>query len=128
MESLRKRMAELGIREEDLQEQFLRGTGKGGQKRNKTSACVRLIHRPSGIEVKCERERSQWRNRQVAREMLCDQVEEQRLAKKRSARSQAEKRRRQRRGRPAGVKRKMISNRYHNSRKKQLRRKPSAND
>jgi len=121
-------MAELGIREEDLQEQFLRGTGKGGQKRNKTSACVRLIHRPSGVEVKCERERSQWRNRQVAREMLCDQIEEQRLSRKQSARSQAEKLRRQRRRRPAGVKRKMISDRYHNSRKKKLRRKPSAND
>jgi len=121
-------MAELGIREEDVVEHFLRGSGKGGQKRNKTSACVRLVHRPTGIEVKCQRERSQWRNRQVAREMLCDRVAAKRDESRLMQRNESERRRRQRRKRPAGVKRKMISDRYHNSRKKKMRRKPGLED
>lgn len=121
-------MAKLGIREEDLEESFQRGAGSGGQKRNKTSVCVRLVHRPTGIEVKCDAERSQWRNRSRAREWLCDRIEAHRTGKKQAQRSKAEKRRRQNRKRPEGVKRKMIANRYHKSRKKSLRKKPSQND
>ena len=69
-------MRRLGIREEDLDEQFVRGSGAGGQNRNKTSTRVRLFHRPSGIEVSYERERSQALNRFFARRLLCARLRE----------------------------------------------------
>jgi protein subunit release factor B len=69
---LRERMESLGIREEDLEEQFVRSSGKGGQHVNKTSTCVYLKHRPSGIEVKYMRERSQSLNRFLARRELLE--------------------------------------------------------
>ena len=64
-DSLAARMRHLRIHEEDLQEDFVRGTGPGGQKINKTSSTVVLRHLPTGIEVRCQRERSQAQNRQV---------------------------------------------------------------
>ena len=74
-EALRQRMVELEIREEDLDEKFIRGHGRGGQKQNKTSSCVYLKHRPSGVEVKCQRERFREINRFLARRELCDRYE-----------------------------------------------------
>ncbi len=71
---LRERMAALGIREEDLEERFVRSSGKGGQHVNKTSTCVYLKHLPSGIEVKCMEERSQSLNRFLARRELVEKV------------------------------------------------------
>ena len=68
-------MESLGIREEDLEEQFIRSSGKGGQHVNKTSTCVYLKHKPSGIEVKCMRERSQSLNRFFARRELLEKFE-----------------------------------------------------
>jgi protein subunit release factor B len=73
---LLKRMAELGLKEEDLTEQFIRGSGPGGQKRNKTSSSVLLLHAPTGIAVRAQRERSQSVNRFLARRELCDRLEE----------------------------------------------------
>ncbi len=70
-----ERMERLGVREQDLTEKFIRGTGPGGQKTNKTSICVYLRHEPTGIEVRCARERSQSTNRFLARRLLCDQLE-----------------------------------------------------
>ncbi|HWI40280.1 MAG TPA: peptide chain release factor-like protein [Verrucomicrobiae bacterium] len=67
-------MAALGIREEDLEETFIRSSGSGGQHVNKTSTCVRLLHRPSGIEVKCMKERSQALNRFLARRELVERL------------------------------------------------------
>ena len=52
-DALGKRMRKLGIREEDLEETFVRGTGAGGQKINKTSSTVVLVHVPTGLEVRC---------------------------------------------------------------------------
>lgn len=71
---LRRRMAALGIREEDLEEQFVRSSGKGGQHVNKSSTCVQLRHRPTGIEVKCMEGRSQSLNRFFARRLLLDRI------------------------------------------------------
>src|SRR5271155_2289256 len=60
------RLAELGVRPEEVEERFVRGSGPGGQKINKTSSTVWLRHRPTGAEVRCQRERSQAANRQTA--------------------------------------------------------------
>ncbi|HLO24553.1 MAG TPA: peptide chain release factor-like protein [Geobacteraceae bacterium] len=72
---LRKRMEALGIREEDLEEKFVRSSGKGGQHVNKSSTCVWLKHLPTGIEVKCMEERSQSLNRFLARRELAERIE-----------------------------------------------------
>ncbi len=71
---LAARMAELGVREEELEEQFVRSSGKGGQHVNKSSTCVVLRHRPTGLEVKCMRERSQSVNRFLARRELLEKI------------------------------------------------------
>jgi peptide chain release factor len=71
---LRERMAALGVREEDLEESFIRSSGKGGQHVNKTSTCVRIRHLPTGIEVKCMEDRSQSLNRFLARRELLEKV------------------------------------------------------
>ena len=71
---LRERMEALGVREEDIEEKFIRSSGSGGQKVNKTSTCVYLRHIPTGIEVKCMKERSQSLNRFLARRELVEKI------------------------------------------------------
>jgi protein subunit release factor B len=61
-----EKLAALGVRLDDVEERFIRGTGPGGQKINKTSSTVWLRHGPTGVEVRCQRERSQGANREVA--------------------------------------------------------------
>ncbi len=102
---LRRRMEALGVREEDLEERFVRSSGKGGQHVNKSSTCVQLLHRPSGIEVKCMAERSQSLNRFFARRLLLERIEEARGVKTAKA-DAVERLRRQkaRRGRKAAWK------------------------
>ncbi len=72
---LHLKMAELGVREEDLAETFVRSSGNGGQHVNKTSSCVQLKHKPTGIQVTCMRERSQSVNRFLARRELLERIE-----------------------------------------------------
>jgi protein subunit release factor B len=72
---LRLKMAELGVREEELEETFVRSSGNGGQHVNKTSTCVQLRHKPSGISVSASRERSQSVNRFLARRELLERIE-----------------------------------------------------
>ncbi|MDB6139422.1 MAG: prfB 1, partial [Verrucomicrobiaceae bacterium] len=97
---LARQMARLDIREEDLVETFVRGTGPGGQKINKTSSTVQLRHAPSGIEIRCQRERQQSANRYWARWELCQQVEQKASAAKLEVQNEKEKKRRQTRKRP----------------------------
>ncbi len=75
LRELAERMAALGIRECDLDESFVRGSGKGGQKVNKTNNCVCLVHLPTGIVIKCHRERERETNRFLARRALCDEMD-----------------------------------------------------
>ncbi len=75
LNELAERMRALGLRDADLEEKFTRGGGKGGQKVNKTNNCVCLTHVPSGIVVKCHREREREINRFLARRALCDELE-----------------------------------------------------
>ena len=72
---LKERMEALGIHEKDIEEKFIRSSGSGGQKVNKTSTCVYLKHIPTGIEVKCMRERNQSLNRFLARRELVTRIE-----------------------------------------------------
>ena len=72
---LRQKMAEMGVREEDLEESFVRSSGNGGQHVNKTSSCVQLKHKPTGLTATCMRERSQSVNRFLARRELLERIE-----------------------------------------------------
>jgi protein subunit release factor B len=76
--ALEARLRALDIREEDLEETFMRSSGPGGQHVNKTSTCVRLVHRPTGLGVKVQTSRSQGLNRFMARRQLADRIEQQR--------------------------------------------------
>ncbi len=79
LRELTERMQALGISPADLQEHFVRGSGKGGQKVNKTNNCVCLTYVPDGIVVKCHREREREVNRYLARRALCDELEHRRF-------------------------------------------------
>ena len=72
---LAQRMAALGVREADIEETFVRSGGHGGQNVNKTSTCVMLLHRPTGLQVKCSATRQQGLNRFLARRLLLDKIE-----------------------------------------------------
>ena len=72
---LKERMDALGIQEKDIEEKFIRSSGRGGQKVNKTSTCVYLKHFPTGIEIKYMKERNQSLNRFLARRELVKRIE-----------------------------------------------------
>lgn len=72
---LREKMEELGIFEKDIEEKFIRSSGHGGQNVNKTSTCVYLKHIPTGIEIKCMKDRNQSINRFIARRELIKRIE-----------------------------------------------------
>lgn len=119
--ALIRQMEALKIQEADLKERFIRGSGSGGQKINKTSSCVYLMHVPSGIEVKCQQARSQSLNRFLARRELCEQLRE-RIEGEKSKRQQArEKVRRQKRRRSRRQKARMLDEKRKQGEKKALR-------
>jgi peptide chain release factor len=123
-DQLAARMLKLGIREADLVERFIKGSGKGGQKINKTSSCVYLLHRPSGIEIKCQYERSQALNRFLARRELCDRLEQRVLGAQSARRQEIERIRRQKRRRSRRQKQRMLEAKHRHSEKKSMRRAP----
>jgi len=121
-QALRERMARLGIVEADLVEQFIKGSGAGGQKINKTSSCVCLRHRPSGIEVRCQRERSQALNRFLARRLLCDAWEARQRGAAGARQQAIEKLRRQKRRRSRRQRQRMLADKRRQGAKKAARR------
>jgi len=120
-DELERRMHALGVHEEDLIEKFVLGSGRGGQKINKTSSCVYLKHLPTGIEVKCQAGRSRALNRYYARKELCQRLEE-KEGKIQSERQQLrEKIRRQKRRRSRRSQEKILADKKRHAEKKALR-------
>ena len=117
-----QRMVALGVREADIDETFVRSGGHGGQNVNKTSTCVMLLHRPTGLQVKCQSSRQQGLNRFLARRLLLDKIEARQKGFVAAKRDQAEKIRRQKRRRSRRAKAKMLDNKSHHAAKKESRR------
>ncbi|MBC7349311.1 MAG: peptide chain release factor-like protein [Candidatus Aminicenantes bacterium] len=119
---LLERMTRLGIKESDLEEKFIRSQGKGGQKVNKSATCVYLKHLPTGIEVKCQQERSQAINRFLARRILVEKLEAQVQGKETEEQQRIEKIRRQKRKRSKRAKEKMLAEKKRRSLLKEMRK------
>jgi protein subunit release factor B len=118
---LSEKMFKLGIREKDILEKFIRSSGPGGQNVNKTSTCVYLKHLPTGIEVKCQKERLQSLNRYLARRLLVEKIENIVLGRLSQEQQRIEKIRRQKRKRSKRAKLKILEEKHRHSQKKRLR-------
>lgn len=115
------RLAALGWQSSEVKERFVLGSGRGGQKIQKTSSCVWLRHVPTGIEVRCQKERSQAANRIEAWQELCSKLQER--ARSEAARLQDERERTARRQRQKSPRQKarMVDSKKHRSGIKQTR-------
>ena len=120
---LKERMVQMGILEKDLEESFVQSAGPGGQNVNKVSSCVLLRHLPTGIQVKCQKERSQGMNRYHARWMLLNKVSQARYEDNLRTIQAKEKKRRQNRKRTLKQKDAMLEEKKRVANKKILRQK-----
>ena len=120
---LEEKMHSLGIRASDFEEHFIRSGGHGGQNVNKVSTCVVLKHLPTGLEVRCQRERSQSLNRFFARRLLVEKIEALHEGRESEKRKAIQKLRRQKRKRSKRAKDKMLAQKKEHSFKKTLRSK-----
>ena len=121
-QQLALRMAALGVRESDIEESFVRSGGHGGQNVNKSSTCVMLLHRPTGLQVKCQTTRQQGLNRFIARRLLLDKIEQLQTGRVAAEQSRIEKIRRQKRKRSRRAKDRMLADKSRHSEKKASRR------
>lgn len=118
---LQELMQRLRVQEHDFEERFIHASGPGGQNVNKVATCVVLKHRPSGIEVRCQQERSQALNRFLARRILLHRLEEERLGRLSAEAQRIAKIRRQKRKRSKRAKEKLLEAKHLHSQKKSLR-------
>ncbi len=118
---LLERMQALGVRENDIDEQFIRSSGAGGQNVNKVSSCVVLHHRPTGLRVRCQKERSQALNRYLARRLLLDKVESMRRGAAAEQEQKIARIRRQKRKRSRRAKLRLLADKRRQGEKKSLR-------
>jgi len=122
--SIEARLAALGVRISDVDERFILGSGHGGQKLQKTSSCVWLRHRPTGVETRCQRERSQSANRELAWTELCAKLEERQRAERAKQTDEREQGRRRNRQKSRGQKIRMIQSKKHRAGIKAQRGRP----
>jgi protein subunit release factor B len=122
------RMMELGVAESEFEESFIRSSGPGGQKVNKSSSCVYLVHIPTGLSVKCQQERSQSLNRFLARRLLLDKIELRQKGFIAQEKEKLEKIRRQKRKRSKRAKEKILADKHQQAEKKVLRGKVVTGD
>src|SRR5438034_11814382 len=120
---LNARMSALRVNEADLEETFVRSAGHGGQNVNKSSTCVMLLHRPTGLRVKCQTSRQQGLNRFLARRLLLDKIEKLRQGYVESERARVEKIRRQKRRRGRRAKERLLADKARHAAKKESRRR-----
>ena len=121
-----EKLAALGVRASEVEEKFVRGTGPGGQKINKTSSTVWLRHGPTGIEVRCQRERSQTANRELAWAELVAKLEARKARAAAAAVDAREEERRRTRQKSRGQKVRMIQSKKHRADIKARRGRPGA--
>ncbi len=128
MRRVLERLASLGVHRDDLEESFVRGSGAGGQKINKTSSTVVLRHLPTGIEVRCQEERSLTQNRCLARIELCEKIESRRLRQKLAKAAAVSRQRAKNRRHSAAEKARLLESKRRRSQTKRLRGKPRNDD
>ena len=119
-----RRLAALGVRPGEVDERFILGSGHGGQKLQKTSSCVWLRHRPTGVETRCQRERSQSANRELAWAELCAKLEARQCAERAAQTDEREQSRRRNRQKSRGQKVRMIQSKKHRAGIKAQRGRP----
>jgi len=119
---LKEKMRRFGVKESDITESFIKSSGRGGQNVNKVSTCVCLKHDPTGIRVKCKKERTQALNRFIARRILVSKIETLILCKASAEKKRIEKLRRQKRKRSKRAKEKMLDEKKKQAQKKNLRK------
>jgi protein subunit release factor B len=122
--SIERRLGAIGLRASDVDERFVLGAGHGGQKLQKTSSCVWLRHRPTGVEARCQTQRSQSANRELAWADLCEKLEKLRRAEEARKRDEWERDRRRNRQKSHGQKARMVDSKRHRAAIKSGRGKP----
>ncbi|MBI4575589.1 MAG: peptide chain release factor-like protein [Planctomycetes bacterium] len=117
-------MKSLGLAESEVDESFVLSRGPGGQHLQKNATCVVLVHRPTGVRVRCQESRSQGLNRFLARRRLVEKLEARRAGEDSTAEAAREKLRRQKRRRSRRARARLLADKRHHSAAKAARRAP----